>query len=177
MQREARLAQISAAAKVVKEKKKAQKRVASHKPAANQQPRVQAILETELRRSTRTTKGNSHPPSEYIDSDNEQDINNHYLAPSGSNYEGSATGSDADPLQEQQKGKSKGSSTVPPYSLHPDDPATFLNLAVFLNIFLADCIEEKKLQEADKLVRTYCKDLIQVSTLTLPLHLLIEFDL
>ena len=169
MQREARLAQINATANASKELKKAakaKKKSGIHKKATNQQPKAaeaQAIPEAGIRRSARTTKGRGHPAPEDIDLGNERDANDDFLGPLGSDYEGSASEFDEDPPQEQWKGKSKKSNAVPPYSLHPDDPAAFLTLATFLNIFLAESVEEKKLQEADTLVRVYCKELIRVS--------------
>ena len=191
MQREACLAQINAtveAAKQMKKAAKAKKKSGTHKKATNRQPKAaeaQAIPETGIRRSARTMKGKGHPAPEDIDLGNEQDIDlgneqdidDNFLAPLGSDHEGSAAEFDVDPLQEHQKGKGKKSSAIPPYSLHPDDPAAFLSLAAFLNIFLAESVEEKKLQKADTLVRVYCKDLIRVSISPLPLHLLIKFRL
>ena len=191
MQREARLAQISAtveAAKAMKKAAKAKKKSGAHKKATNRQPKAteaQAIPGAGIRRSARTVKGKGHAVPEDInlgyehdiDLGKEHDIDDNFPAPLGSDYEETAAEFDADPLQEQQKSKSKKSSAVPPYSLHPDDPAAFLNLAAFLNIFLAESVEEKKLQEADMLVRAYCKDLIRVSISPLRLHLLIQFRL
>ena len=170
VQREAHLAQINAtadAAKATKKAAKAKKNSGICKNATNRQPKAaeaQAIPEAGTRRSARTTTGRGHPATEDIDLGNERDANDDFLGPLGSDYEGSASEFDEDPSQEQRKGKSKQSNAVPPYSLHPDDPAAFLTLATFLNIFLAESIEEKKLQEADTLVRVYCKDLIRVST-------------
>jgi len=183
VQCEARLAQINAAVEAAKEKKKAakaKKKSGSHKKAADWHPKateVQAIPETRLRHSTRTTKGDGHPVPEDIDLGNKWDNDDDdFLAPLDSDHEGGATEFDTDLLQEQQKGRGKKSSSVPLYSLHPDDPTAFLKLATFLNIFLAEFVTEEKLQEADTLVRVYCKDLIQVSIFTLPIHLLIQFD-
>ena len=155
----------------MKKAAKAKKKSGARKKATDQQlkvTKVQAIPGTGIRRSARATKGKGHPApddidlgsEQDIDLGNEQDIDDDFLAPLDSDHEGSAAEFDADPLQEQRKGKGKKSSAVPPYSLHPDDPAAFLSLAAFLNIFLAESVEEKKLQEADMLVRVYCKDLI-----------------
>ena len=184
MQREARLAQINATVDTAKEKRKAaktKKKPGSCKQATKRQPKateVQATLETGLRRSTRTIKGKHHLAPDEIDLGSEHNSDDDdFIAPLGSDCEGGPTEGDTDPLPEQQKGKDKTSSAVPPYSLHPDDPAAFLNLATFLNIFLAESVKEEKLQEADTLVRVYCKDLIRVSISILPLHLLIQFNL
>ena len=184
MQREARLAQINATVEAAKEKRKAskaKKKPGSRKKATNRQPKateVQATLETGLRRSTRTIKGKRHPAPEDVDLGSEQDNDDdEFLAPLDSDHEGGATEGDDDPLQNQQRGKDKKSSAVPPYSLHPDDPAAFLNLATFLNIFLAESVKEEMLQKADTLVRVYCKDLIRVRISIFPLHLLIQINL
>lgn len=181
MQREARLAQINATISTAKEKRKAaktKKKPGSRKQATKQQPKApeaQATLETGPRRSTRTTKGKGRLAPDEIDLGSEQDSDDDvFIAPLGSDHEGGVTEGDADPLPEQQKGEDKKSSAVPPYSLHPDDPAAFLNLATFLNIFLAESVKEGRLREADTLVRAYCKDLIRVSISILLLRLLIH---
>lgn len=171
VQREARLTQINATLNATKEKKKAKMKSGSRENVVTQQPKAmeaQTILEPRLRRSTRTTTTQGYSAPEYIDLEQVNNDNDSF-APPGSDDEGSMMEFNPDPLKKQGKGKEKKSSTVPPYSLHPDDPATFLKLAVFLNIFLAESVKEEKLQEADRLVRVYCKDLIRVSISALPL--------
>jgi hypothetical protein len=50
-----------------------------------------------------------------------------------------------------------------PSCLHPDDPANFLMLSKALRILLAWELTEEQIDEADKLLREYCSDLVDVS--------------
>ena len=63
----------------------------------------------------------------------------------GSDTEGTVLDTLNDPLKKTSSGKYKSSATIAPYSLHPDDPAAFLKLAAFLNVFLAEQVTEDQL--------------------------------
>lgn len=59
--------------------------------------------------------------------------------------------------------KGKGRASGSNYSLNPRDPANFLKLALALNIFLAGTLTDKEIDKADKLIREYNVELIEVS--------------
>src|SRR5258706_14856865 len=105
-------------------------------------------------------KGKALPQEGYSDQEDMLDHNLHYNF--GSDTEVSVLDTVNDPLKKTSSGKFKSSATIAPYSLHLDDPAAFLKLVAFLNVFLAECVTEDQLQYADSLVRSYCKDLIWV---------------
>ena len=135
------------------------------KKAANEQA-LNAINhpagEGTTQKLTRNTKrkGRALPQEGYSDQEDipDEDLHDHF----GSDTEGTVPDTLNDPLKKTSSGKYKSSATIAPYSLHPDDPAAFLKLAAFLNVFLAERVTEDQLQYADSLVRSYCKDLIRV---------------
>ena len=142
-----------------------QKRARATKKAANEQAAnaiKQAAGEGTTRKLTRNVKrkGRALPHEGYSDQEDmpDEDLHNNF----SSDTEGSIPDTLNDPLKKTLSGKFKSSATIAPYSLHPDDPAAFLKLAAFLNIFLAERVTEVQLQYADSLVRSYCKDLIRV---------------
>jgi len=59
--------------------------------------------------------------------------------------------------------KGKGRVLGSDYSLNPRDPANFLKLASALNIFLAGTLTDNEIDQADKLIREYNVELIEVS--------------
>jgi hypothetical protein len=63
------------------------------------------------------------------------------------------------------------------YCLGPKDPANFLKLASALNIFLSDALTDNQIDEADKLIREYNVELIEVSRIlcTLPVFAVLNF--
>lgn len=141
------------------------KRARATKKAANKQALDainQAAGEGTTRKLTRNTnrKGRALPQDDYSDQEDmpDEDLHNNF----GSDTEGSIPDTLSDPLKKTSSGKFKSSATIAPYSLHPDDPAAFLKLAAFLNIFLAERVTEDQLQYANSLVQSYCKDLIRV---------------
>lgn len=52
-----------------------------------------------------------------------------------------------------------------PSLLHPQDVSNFLKLSTALRILLSGSITEDQLVEADRLIREYCTELLEVSTL------------
>ena len=50
-------------------------------------------------------------------------------------------------------------------ALHPDDPANFLKLCMALRILVKHTLLDHDISEADRLLREYCTELIQVSTI------------
>ena len=51
------------------------------------------------------------------------------------------------------------------FSLHPDDPQNFLKLCLALRILIRRRITESDIDQADRLVRKYCTELILVRLL------------
>lgn len=49
-----------------------------------------------------------------------------------------------------------------PFNLHPKDPLNFLKLAAAIKLLTAEVVTEADLTEADSLLRSYCKELIEV---------------
>ena len=166
--REARLSQIKATVGERRARNKSEtvrKRARAAKKSTNEQALTaikQAAGEGTTRKLTRNTKGKGRARPQEGSSDQEamSDEDSHDNFSSSS--EESAPDTLNDPLKKSSSGKFKTSATIAPYSLHPDDPAAFLKLAAFLNIFLAERITEHQLRSADSLVRSYCKDLIRV---------------
>ncbi|THU76896.1 hypothetical protein K435DRAFT_878595 [Dendrothele bispora CBS 962.96] len=66
------------------------------------------------------------------------------------------------------KGKSKKKESrfetpeSPVSNLHPNDPANFLKLATALVLFTARSINEQEVEQADRLIREYCVELIEL---------------
>lgn len=48
------------------------------------------------------------------------------------------------------------------FSLHADDPRNFLKLCSALRILIRRCITESDIDQADRLLREYCTELISV---------------
>ena len=84
---------------------------------------------------------------------------------SDSDSQGDERDLNIDPFNKTEFNSTKDTSGIAPYSLHPDDPAAFLKLTAFLNIFLAEYVMEGQLQQASALVCSYCKDFIWVCAL------------
>lgn len=70
----------------------------------------------------------------------------------------------------KRKRKSKASENVSddedddlPSCLHPDDPENFLKLCRALRILVSRRVTDEEIDEADKLMREYCTELIEVS--------------
>lgn len=57
-----------------------------------------------------------------------------------------------------------------PSLLHPDDVSNFMKLTRALQILLAGRITDAKIEEADELIRSYCTELIEVSSAIILMH-------
>lgn len=55
-----------------------------------------------------------------------------------------------------------GPSPRAPPNLHPDDPSNIFKLVRFLELVLAKRITVVQVQEADRLIRDYCSELLHV---------------
>jgi len=67
-------------------------------------------------------------------------------------------GNNEDDIEDGDEGDESASS-----SLHPDDPANFLKLGCALKILTRQWIREDEIDDADRLLREYCTELLTVS--------------
>ena len=64
-------------------------------------------------------------------------------------------------------GKRRRDPAAPkPSNLHPDDPANFLKLCTALKILVARQVTTDQIETAQKLLESYCKELVSVSACT-----------